>query len=604
MPDPYENIIPPLNVDLDENGIPDGYTNIGYPDPTLTGVLVIDSTASDSIAYTSSNTGKISLILTMGGIEKGENEFSVWTKGDIGNTLRVVFSGPWKPAPSNIFYSEFKFPANTNEWTKYDLSQSINGNTSLIIPDSLSLINIDFYHQSTSTKNLSFSGVELRKKINLDSLKFTVLNNNPIQAGDSIYIEVQLINEFGNPVISSYNYDLTFPDTSTAELLTTDPLWFNSTSVDTIVIKDTVSGISSFTGNLINAPFVSGQLSTPVLPSTPNSIAVLSNSDSLIIGGQTLFQVALEDSFLNRIPDSLITFTALNGNGKFSNNLQLDSSTTDIFGIAEKLYTASTSLDVGSDSIVISYANTSYANTLIDTIILPLTAAPINSITLTKISQSPSFDNDTILVEISAKDIFNNFVINSENYFVSNTGSNSLKLLESNDLSFNNNFVDTLSISDSLAGLFNLIVKLESDSLIADTLNLSVEYSEKNIAIKMNLESAYDSLNNFMTLDLNSFIPLVSPYIESLDTATSVPDSVVDWVLVTLRKDIDPQIPNPITAIDFISKSGFLTKFGNIIDPKTLQSLAFTIPEDWYYVLVKHRNHLPIMSSSRVYLTK
>ncbi len=46
VPDPYENIIPPLNVDLDENGIPDGYTNIGYPNPNLTGVLVNDEISS------------------------------------------------------------------------------------------------------------------------------------------------------------------------------------------------------------------------------------------------------------------------------------------------------------------------------------------------------------------------------------------------------------------------------------------------------------------------------------------------------------------------------------------------------------------------------
>ena len=107
-----------------------------------------------------------------------------------------------------------------------------------------------------------------------------------------------------------------------------------------------------------------------------------------------------------------------------------------------------------------------------------------------------------------------------------------------------------------------------------------------------------------MATSLNSFIPLISPYIESLDTITAVPDSIVDWVLVTMRKDIDPQTPNPLTAVDFASRSGLLTKFGNIVDPFTNQNLSFKIPEDWYYIVIKHRNHLPIMSSSRVYLTK
>ncbi len=46
------------------------------------------------------------------------------------------------------------------------------------------------------------------------------LNNNNCKLEIAIYVEVELINEFGNPVISSYNYNLSFPDTSTAELLT------------------------------------------------------------------------------------------------------------------------------------------------------------------------------------------------------------------------------------------------------------------------------------------------------------------------------------------------------------------------------------------------
>ncbi len=64
---------------------------------------------------------------------------------------------------------------------------------------------------------------------------------------------------------------------------------------------------------------------------------------------------------------------------------------------------------------------------LFDTIILPLTAAPINNISLNKLSGTPSFDNDTILVEIKAKDMFNNLVLNSENYLVKSSGSNTAK---------------------------------------------------------------------------------------------------------------------------------------------------------------------------------
>ncbi len=76
-PNPYENIMPPLNVDIDSNNIPDGYGNLHYPISDLTGVLVEDPSAPDSIAYRSlffNNYKQITHIIEMGGIEKGEND--------------------------------------------------------------------------------------------------------------------------------------------------------------------------------------------------------------------------------------------------------------------------------------------------------------------------------------------------------------------------------------------------------------------------------------------------------------------------------------------------------------------------------------------------
>ncbi len=48
--------------------------------------------APDSIAFLSNDTWEnITNILTMGGIEKGENDFSVWTKGACWKYIKGCF---------------------------------------------------------------------------------------------------------------------------------------------------------------------------------------------------------------------------------------------------------------------------------------------------------------------------------------------------------------------------------------------------------------------------------------------------------------------------------------------------------------------------------
>ncbi len=77
IPDPNENIFPPLNVDLDANNVPDGYKG------GLKGILKKDDgiPAVNDYCYSVGSSGTICSITSLGGIEKGRNEFEVWTKG-------------------------------------------------------------------------------------------------------------------------------------------------------------------------------------------------------------------------------------------------------------------------------------------------------------------------------------------------------------------------------------------------------------------------------------------------------------------------------------------------------------------------------------------
>ena len=173
-PNPYENIFPALNIDLDKNGTPDGYEKRSS---TYDGEWLNNDGVPESGNYSFSidKVGGIFYIgridwddFGLGGIEKGENEFEIWTKGAPGNFIEVVFT---------IGSDEriFKFPAENSEWTKYNLSQSINGHYKLNIQEYRSEIDVLVRCSNYSSGNVKISGMKLQKSSSTESY----LNVNP-----------------------------------------------------------------------------------------------------------------------------------------------------------------------------------------------------------------------------------------------------------------------------------------------------------------------------------------------------------------------------------------------------------------------------------------
>ncbi len=112
---------------------------------------------------------------------------------------------------------------------------------------------------------------------------------------------------------------------------------------------------------------------------------------------------------------------------------------------------------------------------------------------------------------------------------------------------------------------------------------------------KIFLEGAYDSNTNEMTTSINGNIPETSPYTEATRTVEYIPSGVVDWVLIELRKT-----PNGQTII---SQSAFLHKNGKVVaDDGTTEEIKLLVPEGDYYIVIKHRNHLAVMSANAVHL--
>ncbi|WP_299889103.1 reprolysin-like metallopeptidase [uncultured Lacinutrix sp.] len=108
---------------------------------------------------------------------------------------------------------------------------------------------------------------------------------------------------------------------------------------------------------------------------------------------------------------------------------------------------------------------------------------------------------------------------------------------------------------------------------------------------------------SLMRDDLRTAFPLSltsSPYSDGLTCDASVfnttgVDAIVDWVFVELR---DATTNTTVVA----SQSALLQRDGDVVGADGTSALTFNIPSNNYYVVIKHRNHLGIMSASTILL--
>jgi hypothetical protein len=128
--------------------------------------------------------------------------------------------------------------------------------------------------------------------------------------------------------------------------------------------------------------------------------------------------------------------------------------------------------------------------------------------------------------------------------------------------------------------------------------NVNISNGTSNIAISEGsgvgatilLEGPYSS-GSLMTNTNNSNIPLLSPYSEAPRTASSIPATAVDWVLVELRTGT-----SAATSVGY--RSAFIDVNGNLINDSGSAGIGFpSVPAD-YYLVLKHRNHLAAMSNT------
>jgi len=110
---------------------------------------------------------------------------------------------------------------------------------------------------------------------------------------------------------------------------------------------------------------------------------------------------------------------------------------------------------------------------------------------------------------------------------------------------------------------------------------------------------------SLMRDDLRSqgYLPTTSPYADGLtvlstrfDVQPNPADNIVDWIWVELRDAIDP-------TVVVSGQSALLQRDGDILSVLGDDDLTFDFPSGDYYVAIKHRNHLSIMSNSTISLS-
>ncbi len=115
------------------------------------------------------------------------------------------------------------------------------------------------------------------------------------------------------------------------------------------------------------------------------------------------------------------------------------------------------------------------------------------------------------------------------------------------------------------------------------------------LKVKIFLEGPYDNVNDNMKTQINSLIPTTAPYTENPRRIVSVPNNIVDWVLVELREH--PDSSATVSRSVFLRNDGYLVSDDGITD-----NIELGAPEGNYYIIVKHRNHLAVVSSAPVSL--
>jgi hypothetical protein len=141
----------------------------------------------------------------------------------------------------------------------------------------------------------------------------------------------------------------------------------------------------------------------------------------------------------------------------------------------------------------------------------------------------------------------------------------------------------------------------------------TVIFHQRFLAISLFLEGAYTSTTGLMftTLADQGLLPLNQPFntfpwnYTGIEALTALPPDIVDWVLVELRDAANPEAATPATVVSGWPRAMLIKSDGNIVDLNgNIPSIDSPTVSNNLYVVIRHRNHLDVMSSEPLVLSE
>jgi hypothetical protein len=209
IPNQGVNIMPALNRDLNNNSLPDGYT---VPLANFDGTDGVASSGNKSFT-SSANNSSFTSISNLGGLEKGTNMFKMFTKGQPGDSIRLVLSFPDVNMPSQLVM----FGAGTSNWTAQ--AKPIQ------VPVNATRVNINFVLIKRNIPGIvKMSGLEMRKSsipvLNKGYIQQKKVNEDfaPIQLNNWVNDTFYSLNDLSFTIIPNSNHVLVYPNPMLDEL--------------------------------------------------------------------------------------------------------------------------------------------------------------------------------------------------------------------------------------------------------------------------------------------------------------------------------------------------------------------------------------------------
>jgi len=213
-------------------------------------------------------------------------------------------------------------------------------------------------------------------------------------------------------------------------------------------------------------------------------------------------------------------------------------------------------------------------------------------------------------------------VILTEPILISNPGTYADIITSETDLGLSNGYTvghtitykiwdssSNLEISGLTAQYFELSGNQITDPTYSPGGSAIVKLSNSvPVQLSVYLEGSIDTGTGLIntTLNTNALIPLGQPYNSApwnytgTETVTTIPATVVDWVLIELRQATSPALATSSTIL--AKRAAFLKSNGTIVDLNGTSTLSFN---DYtldagknLYAVIRHRNHLSIMSAT------